>query len=320
MTNNTNNTAAAIVTDARADLGKAIASAWTGNVQSGNAIARIAADVLRMIGNGNGSALVGDKVSLDAETLGRYARGTLPKTEADAKDGDIPTAGMLIGALARMAKPVADAELALDAERKASKAQKNVILRAKHDAEAERLTQALNTLKQPIRRALTLAAYVATAGDAYRMADASADAGKLFVPCDTGEKDDKGASIYRAIAITYATASEAFKDATNKRAPNGQTKQTASTAQTGVAAKADGDVAAVTITPEAIRKGGAQRVALANALAVVAGLIKDIDGDVTAAEREAIARLYVACEARLDADAMQRVADLRDEMAEASGE
>jgi hypothetical protein len=217
-----------------------------------------------------------------------------------------------------MAKPVADAEIALDAERKASKAQKNVIIRAKHDAEVERLTGALNTLKQPIRRALVLAAYVATAGDAYRIADATADAGKLFVPCDTGEKDDKGAAIYRAIAITYATASEAFKDAKPTRKPGGETKQTA--AATGVTTRNGDDVAAVTITPEATRKGGADRAKLGNALAIIAALISDIDGDVTAAEREAIARLYVACERKLDDQAMERVADIRDEMDKASGE
>lgn len=316
MTNTNTNTAAAIVTDARIDLGKAIASAWTGNVQSGNAIARIAADILRMIGNGNGSALIGDKVSLDAETLGRYARGTLSKTEADAKDSDIPTAGQVINALARMAKPVADAESALEAERKASKAQKNVILRAKHDAEAERLTQALNTLKQPIRRALTLAAYVATAGDAYRVGDASADAGKLMVPCDTGEKDDNGAAIYRAIAITYATASEAFKDAGNKRKPGGETKQTVKPGI--VAGEVNDDAAGVYMTAEAARAGGEQRAQLGSMLTVVNAILSRLDTAPTHGERQAIARLMVTLEGMLDDADMEYVADLRDQRDEAA--
>jgi hypothetical protein len=310
---------AAIITDARADLSKAIASAWTGNVQSGNAIARIAADILRMLGNGNGAALIGDSLSLDAETLGRYARGTLSKTEADAKDSGLPTAGMVINALARTAQPVADAERALEAERKASKAQKNVILRAKHDAEAERLTQALNTLKQPIRRALVLAAYVATAGDAYRMAEASADAGKLSVPCDTGEKDDNGLPVYRAIAITYATASEAFKDAAPKRKPGGEVKQTV-TPGVVIAEGTNDDASGVYMTAEAVRAGGAQRAQLGSMLTVINAIVSRLDTAPTRGERQAIARLMVTLEGLLDDTDMEYVADLRDMREEAVGE
>ena len=297
--------------DTRSDLGAAIKSAFSGGVQSGNAIARIAADLLVMIGEGNGSITfdTGDKsVAFDAETLGRYARGTLPSKADDAKAQDLPTASMMINAIADTADTVLNARNNMKAEQDAAKkAKANPILKAKHDAEAERLSTALNTLKTPIRRAFRLAAYVATS-DAFDMTKASADNGKLVVPCLTGETEKDGTEVRKNIAITYATAREAFKSDSKKRAP--QTTK----AETGVAG--EGDTVTATVTGEAVRKGGAQRAKLAEALAVISGLLSDLDGKPDHNEREAIARLYVTCEVLLDDDAMQRVADLRDERAE----
>ena len=293
---------------ARNDLSKGIASAWSGNVQSGNAIARIAADLLVMIGEGNGTVVFdtvdGVAVSFDSETLGRYARGTLPGKADDAKEMGLPTVSQMISAMADSAETVRNARDSVKAEQAAAKAAKNnPIIKAKHDAEAERLNQALNTLKAPIRRAFTLAAYVATS-DAFTMSEASADNGKLTVPCLTGETDKEGNEVSKVMAITFATAREAFKgDSTKKRAAQTDTGNNVTT-------DADGNLTSVTMSPESVRNGGPARGKLADQLALMSGLLSDLDGAPNPREREAMQRLWVTLGSLLDDDAILEASEM----------
>lgn len=300
---------------ARADIGDAISVAMRGNVQSTNAIARIAADICVLIASSNGEAtftIPDDKQPIDvpfnAETLARYARKTLPGKSSDATD-ELPTAAYMIDALSLTSDAVRNAKDSMAAERAAAKkASGNPIVSLKHEAEAERLSQALNTLKAPIRRAMVLAAYVLNEG-AYDAETARVQDGKLTVEIDSGETDKDGKPVMRDIAVTYTRANKQFNPGTRSAKSQGGTSEGAENSQETT----EPEQVAATITAESVRKGGSQRGKLADQLKVMSGLLSDLDGQPTPKERDALARLWSQIGVMLDDETILNASKETDE-------
>lgn len=297
------------------EVSGAMDSAYESGTTNAGTIARLATGLLQMLGNANGDSVTIGDVSISADTLARYVRKTLPNN-ADAKPMEgLPTASQLIGAIAATSDKIVAAEKRLaDHVAKAKKA--DVIGAAEHNAQAERIRQSLNTAKQPIRRALMMSAYVATAKDddgmRYDIAATEVRNGVLWAHYATPRGD------VEASPISFDYAKERVSPA-SERAPNGATQQNAKQPRVqGVVDDGHGNLASVVIGPEMVRRGGV-RAQLGDALLAVAGLLSDLDGEPNAIERAALARLYVAVERKLDADAFALVADIRDQQDEAAG-
>jgi hypothetical protein len=196
--------------DARAELEAGIKSAYLGNSQSAGAIARVAHGLLAMIAaSNNGETTLGlgvdgarVDVHFNAETLGRYANKALPAKSSDATP-DMPTANMMIAALGNTSETVRNAQDALAAAKASEKAAKNPLNKYKYKAEAEKIAQALNTFKAPIRRAMLLAAYIANNEEMDHCQTAVKD-GVLYVQTIGAEDGDD------MVAVTFSEAREEY--------------------------------------------------------------------------------------------------------------
>lgn len=280
-------------------IAKGIDAVCGGADKSTGAIASIALGILQTIDASNSPAFTitigtGEKafdVEFSAATLVAYARKQLPtKVEPDAI---MPTTSQLIEALSQQSAAVTRVMNARDFAKKSLKKAKGPLQKAKHQADIERATITLNTVKQPLRRALTLAAYVLDLDDIADISTASVTAGKLSVNM-LDEKDE-----FQLMTVTYADAKDEFSSDSN-RAPQTNTGKADSVESSTLSDTTGASDAGITMRNAATRAGGNDRDKLAEVLAKFAGMLDAMDTALRPAERRELMKLYRVAHAKLD--------------------
>lgn len=289
-------------------IGNALGTAHTSTGQ----IATLADNLLTMMHATNGASFTltigaGDKakdVTVSRAVLINYASGMLPSKVSDATP-DAPTASQLIDAIVCLSPAVGEKQAEADAANAAVKAEQNGFRKLAEQAKADRANATLNTVKQPIRRALTLAAYVelmqgrGVAGD-YVPEQSKVVNGTLFV----GMRQTDDVSKTDWVAVPFSNASGAFR---KERAPKAGGKSDT------VVDGGDSDApAAFTLSPEAVRTGGKPREQLATVLDGINAILSKLDGTPSAAERHAMMRLYTTLEPHFDDDDLAKIGEMRD--------
>lgn len=295
--------------DARNAMVNAGNSMYAAQETSEGGMATLACSIVAMVAQGNGESVtftIGEgeaakDVNVTPDVLIAYAEKTLPKKAEDAS-ADYPTANMLLDAITAQCDAVADAKaerLDIMTRVKDNKRLAPATLE-KMQAKVAKIDRALNAIKKPFRDGLTLAAaaFYAVNEDGkpyYDVTTASTEAGSFFVSPIKRDADD-----VHPERITAKAALDMFK---KERAPQTNTGKKDDKVKVARDHTAVSDHS-VTLTDEAVKRGGDQRQSLAMAINAFTDILSNLDGAPTAQERKALQNLWRQAGDMLDDDAI----------------
>lgn len=300
-------------------INKGVVESASAGGKSVGAVNRIAFGVVSLYNASNGYVTLshdGHDVEFSADNLLAYCAGKLPTKAADASERKMPTNAWFMRAISDMSDDIA----AKRTEKAEADKTKGNAARTRNQRDnaliaSARLETELNSVATDTRRALAIAGYLICSVNednkpVYDVASVTMpDNASRILARDAGADADADAS---PVVLSDAASYWTEKRGTKSKAKAKKTDKP-DTPKTGTVADGDGNALAATLTTEALRKGGAERKGLADALAVIAGMIADIEGGAKDRhERDAVMRIILGCEALLDDEAMLELETKRD--------